>query len=111
MRPLCIVLLATLALAACDNADDGVAETGSIVVVAYEGQLDDGTVFDQSDRATFSLLQVIPGFRDGIIGMRVGETRTFTVPPEQAYGANPPPGSGIPPDAALTFEVTLLDIL
>ncbi|MDX1530183.1 MAG: FKBP-type peptidyl-prolyl cis-trans isomerase [Rhodothermales bacterium] len=106
-----LVLLATLALAACDlNGDEDVARADSTVTVAYEGRLEDGTVFDESDRARFSLRQVIPGFRDNVVGMRVGESKTFSVPPEDAYGTNPPPNSDIPPNATLIFDVTLLDV-
>ena len=112
-RPVLLALLVALTGAACDSgADDGdeLARSDSIVTVAYEGRLEDGTVFDQSDRATFSLRQVIPGFRDGVVGMRVGETKTFSVAPGDGYGANPPPNSGIPPNATLVFEVTLLEV-
>jgi hypothetical protein len=96
---------------ACDPDDPEFAEAGSTVTVAYEGRLEDGTVFDSSDSATFSLTRVIPGFRNGVIGMRAGETKTFSIPPEEAYGDNPPPGSGIPEGATLIFEVTLLNVL
>ena len=114
MRFSIAALLAVLlfTLAACDSDDSKeVAEASSTVIVAYEGRLENGFVFDQSDRARFSLNGVIDGFRDGIVGMRVGETKTFTIPPEEAYGNDPPPGSGIPPNAALIFEVTLLEVL
>jgi FKBP-type peptidyl-prolyl cis-trans isomerase len=80
------------------------------VTVAYEGRLADGAVFDRSDRASFDLEDTLPGFRDGIAGMAVGETRTFRVDPADGYGATPPPGSGIPPGATLTFTVTLLEV-
>ena len=109
MRALAAFVL-LLAVAGCDSSDPGVVEADSTVTVAYEGRLEDGRVFDSNQRATFSLRNVIPGFRDGMIGMAVGETRTFTIPPDQAYGANPPPGSIIPPNAALVFEVTLLEL-
>ena len=105
---LAFVLLAALALSACDTADD-VARATDTVTVAYEGRLEDGTVFDRSDRATFPLQRVIPGFRDGIVGMRVGESKTITVPPEQGYGAAGLPPV-IPPNATLIFDVTLLAI-
>lgn len=105
-----LLAAALFTLAACDSSDDDVARADSTVIVAYEGRLEDGTVFDRSDRARFSLDGVIDGFKDGIVGMRIGETKTFSIPPEQAYGNNPPPGSGIPPGATLIFEVTLLDI-
>src|SRR5690606_38687715 len=108
--PLAFALFALLALAACDTGDDdAVAQATDTVTVAYEGRLEDGTVFDRSDRATFPLQRVIPGFRDGIVGMRVGESKTITVPPEQGYGAAGLPPV-IPPNATLIFEVTLLDI-
>lgn len=97
-------LIALLFLVACDSAAE------KVVTVAYEGRLEDGRVFDSSPRATFSLGQVLPGFRDGIVDMVVGETKTFEVPPERGYGARPPLGSIIPPNATLIFEVTLLEI-
>lgn len=109
MRRLALLLL-VLTVAACDSSEDDVARANSTVTVAYEGRLEDGTVFDRSNGATFSLRGVIPGFRDGIVGMAVGETRTFEVPPEDGYGANPPSGSLIPPNATLIFEVTLLGV-
>lgn len=109
-------LIALLALAACaSDEESGIAEANSTVTVAYEGRLQDGTVFDQSDRATFSLTRVIPGFRDGIVGMRVGEVRMLTIPPEEAYGEAgvTDPNTGeviIPPNATLLFEVELLAV-
>lgn len=106
MRLLVFAFL-VVALAACDSAEQ-TTQADSTVTVAYVGTLPDGSVFDQSSGATFSLTAVIPGFRDGIVGMRVGETRTFDVPPDQGYGANPPPS--IPPNTTLMFKVTLLGI-
>ena len=106
MRTLSL-LAVLLALAACDSSSD-VAEANSSVTVAYEGRLENGSVFDRNDRATFSLRDVIPGFRDGIIGMVVGETRTFSIPPDQGYGSVPRPG--IPANSTLIFDVTLLAI-
>ena len=116
LRPALLVLVAAVALGACDSSDpdeveDLVADLGDTVTVSFEGRLDDGTVFNPRTRATFTLNDsVIPGFRDGVVGMRVGETKTFVVPPEEGYGANPPPRSVIPPNAALTFEVELLGV-
>lgn len=91
------------------------AAAGSEVLVHYTGWLMDGTQFDSSrDRAEpFSLLlgagRVIPGWEKGIEGMRVGEIRELTIPPELGYGAR---GAGgvIPPNATLRFEVELLDV-
>ncbi len=97
-----------LTTAACDSGPSAV-EADSTVTVAYVGSLANGTVFDQNSRATFSLNGVIPGFRDGLIGMMIGETKTFDIAPEDAYGAAGRPPS-IPPNSTLTFEVTVLDI-
>lgn len=108
MRSLSLALLALL-LTACDSSSSTV-EADSTVTVAYEGRLENGRVFDSSPGATFSLRNVIPGFRAGLIGMAVGETKTFEIPPEQAYGSTPPQGSIIPPNATLIFEVTVLAI-
>lgn len=99
-----------LTLAACDSGGDGVAEADSTVTVAYEGRLKDGRVFDRNARATFSLRNVIPGFRDGIVGMEVGDSRTFDIPPAEGYGNNPPRGSIITASDTLVFDVTLLDV-
>ena len=106
-----MVLFSALALSACDSVDpDREAEFGDRVTVAYEGRFDDGTVFDQSRRATFTLDgSLIVGFREAVVGMRVGETKTVVIPPERAYGER---GQGvIPPNATLTFDIELLDIL
>lgn len=120
MRLLILAAL-LLPLAACESDDTSaeaaevapvgeaaVAEPMSTVTVSYKGRLEDGTVFDQSERSTFNLQEVIPGFREGISGMRVGESKALMVPPEDGYGADPPPG--IPPNVTLYFDVELLDV-
>ena len=107
-----------LTLAACDSSEpepeSGVANAQSRVTVAYEGRLTNGTVFDRSDRATFPLQNVIPGFRDGIVGMRIGESKTITVAPEDGYRDRPQIDNAgnviIPANSTLIFDVTLLDI-
>ena len=91
------------------------AETGDRVTVHYTGWLADGKKFDSSlDRKKpfqFDLGQarVIPGWDEGLVGMKVGGKRRLTIPPEMAYGAQ---GAGgvIPPNAVLTFEVSLLAV-
>lgn len=64
---------------------------GDTVKVHYTGRLDDGTVFDSSlEREPLEFTtgsgEVIPGFEEGVIGMNVGDTKTITIPAEQAYG-------------------------
>lgn len=72
------------------------AEPGQTVKVHYTGKLTDGQVFDSSRERgeplefTLGQGQIIPGFEKAVVGMRVGETKVSTFPPEEAYGpANP----------------------
>jgi FKBP-type peptidyl-prolyl cis-trans isomerase len=94
----------------------GVAiENGKLAVVNYTGKLTDGTVFDSSiprgQPFEFPLGagMVIEGWDKGVLGMKVGEVRTLTIPPEMGYGARGA-GASIPPNATLIFEVELLAI-
>ena len=90
------------------------AVSGDTVTVNYIGTLTDGTKFDSSyDRGqpyTFRLgfSQVIAGFDQGVIGMKVGGKRRLTIPPSLAYGSQ---GNGsIPPNATLKFDIDLVSI-
>lgn len=95
------------------------AKIGSTVVVVYTGAVAaTGIVFESSadsgQPAQFVLKGgpegLIQGWADGLPGMKVGGQRRLLIPAELAYGANPPPGSGIPPNAALVFDITLLAV-
>jgi FKBP-type peptidyl-prolyl cis-trans isomerase FkpA len=80
------------------------------VEVKYIGRfLKTGEVFDEADRVSFPLNQVIPGWKLGIPKLGVGDSGTFYVPSKLAYGPQGYPGA-IPPDAILVFNVTLLDV-
>lgn len=92
-----------------------VATPSSTVSVYYTGAVaSTGTIFQSTSTtgqtATFPLDQVIKGWSLGIPGMKVGGTRQLLIPADEAYGADPPSGSGIPANAALVFNVTLVSI-
>lgn len=66
-------------------------KNGLFVRVEYTGRLEDGELFDRSQEGRPIEFQmgkqvVIPGFEAALMGMAAGETKTFTLPPEQAYG-------------------------
>ena len=54
---------------------------------------------------------IIDGFIEGLTQMQKGGSYVLTIPAEQAYGAEPPPGSPIPPNADLTFDVEVVDFM
>ena len=97
------------------EGDGKMAEAGTRVSVHYEGRLEDGEVFDASRPRgepfafTIGAGQVISGWEQGVTGMKIGETRRLTIPPELGYGAA---GAGgvIPPNATLIFEIELLEV-
>jgi FKBP-type peptidyl-prolyl cis-trans isomerase FkpA len=98
------------------------ARKGQVVRVHYTGWLYDasrpdkrGQKFDSSKDGnmpfdfTLGAEEVIPGWDQGVAGMKVGGTRILTIPPAMGYGAR---GAGgvIPPNATLVFEVELLEV-
>ncbi len=87
------------------------AGRGDSVIVAYRGALENGKVFDEGELPPFQLGSgsVIPGFDEGITGMKVGGKRKVTIPPELGYGAQGVPPD-IPPKATLIFDIELLEI-
>lgn len=90
------------------------AKTGDTVSVNYKGTLTDGKQFDSSyerkEPFTFTLGkgEVIKGWDDGIVGMKIGGKRKLTIPPELGYGSNPQ--GDIPANSTLIFEVELLSV-
>ncbi|MBM3980785.1 MAG: FKBP-type peptidyl-prolyl cis-trans isomerase [Planctomycetes bacterium] len=89
---------------------------GAEVKVHYTGWLENGTVFDSSKEgkvnpqpATFSLRGVIPGWTEGIPGMKKGGVRKLVIAPAKGYGDRGTPN--IPGGSTLIFEVELIEIV
>ena len=91
------------------------AQKGQTVSVHYTGWLADGTKFDSSlDRGqplsfVLGAGQMIPGFDEGVAGMKVGGERRLILPPGLAYGAQGRPPK-IPANSELTFDVQLVSV-
>jgi FKBP-type peptidyl-prolyl cis-trans isomerase len=123
------IILNALFFFGCGNANHGMTKNGvkcevlkegsgqsvkkgDTVTVHYTGWLEDGKKFDSSlDRKspftfTLGVGQVIRGWDEGVLTMKVGGKSKFTIPPELGYGDR---GAGgiIPPGATLIFEVEL----
>ncbi len=89
-----------------------VVHNGDVVEVDYVGSFPDGEVFDSSEDRdplmfTAGAGEVIPGFDKAVLGMKVGETKEVTIPPEQAYGKT---GSHPLAGKTLVFKITLVGI-
>lgn len=81
------------------NYTGAVAATGKI----FESSLDSG------QPVTFSLNEVIPGWTEGVPGMKVGGKRRLIIPADKAYGAQSP-SPDIPANSALVFDIELISI-
>lgn len=88
---------------------------GSTVTVQYKGWLTSGKLFDQStaDRP-YSFVEgahgVIPGWEEGLFGMKVGGKRRLIIPPGRGYGAAGAANGLIPPNSVLVFDVELVAV-
>lgn len=92
-----------------------VVQAGATVTAHYTGAVAaTGIIFQSSHdfgkAIPFGLNQVIKGWTDGVPGMKIGGTRRLVIPADQAYGPTPPPGSGIPANAALVFDIELVAV-
>jgi FKBP-type peptidyl-prolyl cis-trans isomerase len=86
----------------------------SLVSVQYVGSTwSDGQVFQSSwadGPLEFPIAGVIPGWQQGLQGVPEGSRVLLIIPPELAYGSNPPPGSGIEADETLVFVVDVVEV-
>jgi FKBP-type peptidyl-prolyl cis-trans isomerase len=99
-----------------EGIGERIVKKGDTISVQYTGKLTDGTKFDSSyDHGgtpftfTVGAEQVIKGWDLGLIGTKVGEKRTLTIPPTLGYGSRGA-GAAIPPNATLIFDVELVSI-
>jgi FKBP-type peptidyl-prolyl cis-trans isomerase len=99
-----------------EGTGDAEATDGDTLTVHYVGYLPDGTVFDQSwgeENGPFPFVlgnqEVIDGWDEGMVGVKIGERRHLLIGSDKAYGTA---GSGgvIPPDTPLSFDVDVVDI-
>jgi FKBP-type peptidyl-prolyl cis-trans isomerase FkpA len=134
-----ILLMTLLAMAGCGSANStapttsvgvftttdltvgtgATAVVGSRATTTYAGWLYDsgkpagkGTQFDPGPGPLTFVIgsgTLIKGFEQGVVGMKVGGQRRLIIPPELAYGSNPP-SSTIPANATLVFDITLSSI-
>lgn len=76
--------------------------------IHYTGKFLDGQVFGSTEQAgepvTLSLQQTIPGFKQGIVGMKEGEKRRLYVHPDLGYGTQGP----LPPNSLLIFDIEIV---
>ena len=97
------------------GSDEPGPADGDTVEVHYTGWLTNGNKFDSSRdrdepfRFTLGAGEVIPGWDQGVAGMKVGGRRTLMIPPHLAYGTRGYPPV-IPPSSTLIFEVELLAV-
>jgi FKBP-type peptidyl-prolyl cis-trans isomerase FkpA len=78
-----------------------------IVLVKYEGKLNDGTVFDANEQAPMAVNQVVPGFSQALKRMQKGGKYKIVIPPKLGYGAMAQ--GPIPANSTLNFDVELID--
>jgi len=101
-------------------------QDGDVLFIKYKGTLAaDGTVFDESrdiplpvegifpEGTPFPIEEgaTIPGFFEGLKQMQKGGKYTLFIPADKAYGAEPPQGAPIPPNADLEFEIEVVDVM
>ena len=104
---LVILLSGTVLVTGCIGKEgSAMAIDGNTVKVHYTGTLDDGTVFDTSvgcEPLEFTLGQgeLIPGFEEAVRGLKIGQSKTVTIPAEEAYGQHTD-------DLVMTIERTRL---
>lgn len=101
-----------------ENNMEKISKAGDRLSMNYTGRFIDGTAFDSNVDPKFGHVepfvftlgtgQVIAGWDEGLVGMKIGEKKTLTIPPEKAYGSRQV--GPIPANSTLIFDVELVDI-
>lgn len=100
-------------------------QQGDVVFVRYSGRLENGDVFDASQPAQWPIPGLLPegtpmllepdalivGFYEGLLQTQKGGIYEIFIPSEKGYGAEPPEGAPIPPNADLIFNVEVVDFM
>lgn len=95
-------------------------EIGDFALINYEGKFRTGESFDSGESIPFALGEPLPGiqavspvegFREALTLMNTGARYRFWLPPDLAYGDDPPPGSGIEPGDILVFDIEMLEFV
>jgi len=95
------------------------AKEGDTVTLEYTGWLEGGAKSDPVDSSydkdePFQFVlgddNILPGWNQGVAGMRVGGKRKLTIPPHLAYGAAGGGGGKVPPNAVVIFEIEMVDV-
>ncbi|MEE4544576.1 FKBP-type peptidyl-prolyl cis-trans isomerase [Streptomyces sp. V4-01] len=98
------------------EGDGPVVKASDTLLLQYKGVVwTTGKEFDSSyahgQLAAFPLAQLIKGWQQGLAGKKAGSRVMLVTPPDLAYGAQPPSGSGIPANATLVFTLDILAVL
>ncbi len=102
-----------------NNMEEKISKAGDVLVMNYTGRLENGTVFDSNILPEFNHVQpfefvlgagqVIQGWDEGLVGMKIGDKKTLVIPSEKGYGDRAV-GNIIPANSTLIFEVELVGI-
>lgn len=100
-----------LVITVVEEAKNPGAMPGDIVWMHYTGKLSTGEQFDSSVgqkpfKFTLGKGEVIKGWDEGIVGMKVGEKRNLVIPPDLGYGPNARPK--IPANSTLVFDIEMV---
>ena len=100
------LILSSSLISAAGYTEGAGVQLGDNILVDYKMTKDDGSIIDQVSNIELnvSYQTLIAGFVDGVLGMKIGERKTFTIPPEKGYKSGPLEG------LTLTADVDLINV-